>query len=71
MCRYEEVMMDPKEFAANVKGWLHGENAFLDDYVAWLGQRQPGPWPATLPMLDVMALWLDGNVDAMAHILQL
>lgn len=71
MCRYEEVMMDPKVFAANVKGWLHGENAFLDDYVAWLGQRQPGPWVDTLPMLDVMALWLDGNVDAMAHSLQL
>lgn len=71
MCRYEEAMMDPKQFAANVRGWLQNDNDFLNDYVNWLGLRQLAPMPATLQALDAMALWLDGNVDAMAHILQL
>ncbi len=77
MCRYEEVMMPPKEFAANVRGWVQNDNNFLDDYVAWLGQRQPGPWPAAVDLVGALDLWLtmrtwlDGNVDAMAHILPL
>lgn len=71
MCRYEEKMMDPKEFSRSVRGWIVGENDFLDDYVSWLGVRQVGPFPLTLPMFQTMDLWLEGSTDAMAQSMRL
>jgi hypothetical protein len=67
MCRYEEKMMDPKAFAGAVRGWIVGENGFLDEYVQWLGLRQVGPFPLDLSTFHVMDLWLEGSTDAMAQ----
>lgn len=76
LCFYEEVLMPPKEFAAQVRGWMAGENEFLDGYVGWLDQRAAGPWPATLDgaglavLWEAMGRWLSGDVDTMATVLK-
>jgi hypothetical protein len=76
LCYYEEVLMPPKEFAAQVRGWVAGESDFLDGYVGWLDQRAAGPWPAVLDAAGVaefwgtLERWLSGDVDAMATVLK-
>ena len=65
MCYYEEVMMDPKAFAANVRGWAAGDNEFLDGYSEWLGVRDATALlPLSLTMVQVLATWLTGMSDA-------
>jgi hypothetical protein len=77
LCRYEEVLMPPSDFARQARGWVAGENEFLDDYASWLGTRSFAPWPETLGLADALELvttmqtWLDGNVDAAAAVLKL
>jgi len=77
LCRWEEVMMPPGDFTKQVRGWVAGENDFLDDYSSWLGQRALTPIPDTLSVAGLMELatamnkWLDGNVDAMAAVMQI
>lgn len=76
LCYYEEVLMPKTAFAAQVRGWIAGENEFLDGYVSWLDQRAAGPWPAVLDAAGVaefwgtMERWLSGDVDAMATVLK-
>ena len=77
LCRWEEVLMPPGDFTKQVRGWVAGENDFLDDYSSWLGQRALTPIPDTLSVAGLMELatamdkWLDGNVDAMAAVMQI
>ena len=77
LCRWEEVLMPPSDFAKQMRGWVAGENDFLDDYSGWLGQRSFSPIPEPLSiaaaqeLFEAMQMWLDGNTDAMATVLKI
>jgi hypothetical protein len=66
MCHYKERLMPPTDFARQVRGWVEGNNQFLDEYSDWLGMRALAPIPDTLELMGVMELWLNNNIDAMA-----
>ena len=70
LCGKRHVMADRKQFVSDVRGWLRGENSYLDDYAEWTGNQQPTdqlPW--TLSLADSMELWLntarDGHAEAL------
>lgn len=51
--------MPVDEFRRQVRGWLNGENHFLDEYQTWLGGLDPVqllPW--TLSLADSLERWL-------------
>jgi hypothetical protein len=68
--------MPDGDFAKQMRGWVAGENDFLDDYSGWLGQRSFSPIPEPLgiaaaqELFEAMQMWLDGNTDAMATAIQ-
>ena len=69
--------MPVQDFARQVRGWVAGDNNFLDDYSTWLGTRSFFPVPdrfgltGALEMLNAMETWLSGDTDAMATVIQL
>lgn len=77
LCRWEEVLMPPKDFARQAGAWARGEGDFLDGYASWLGVRSLAPLPDTvdaagaLELLGMMKSWLEGDVDAMATVLKI
>lgn len=72
MCYYENVVMGSSQFAQQVKGWLKGENGFLDDYRDWLGTQRPTePFPWTMSLADSLELWLSQSQGAQAAALRL
>jgi hypothetical protein len=77
LCRWEEVLMPPGDFAKQAGAWARGESDFLDGYASWLGQRSFSPIPEPLSiaaaqeLFEAMQVWLDGNTDAMATVLKL
>lgn len=72
MCRYEEALMPKSDFANQIKGWLQGENTFLDDYATWLGTRQPTePLPTSLPLADLLEVWMTQGANTHAALLRL
>ena len=77
MCFYEEAMMSRGAFVAEVKGWLEGDNQFLDGYRDWLGMNSIGPLPTTVGLADALEMWMtmrtwaDNDVDAMAQVIEL
>lgn len=77
LCFYEEVLMPQKEFNAALRGWIAGENEFLDGYAAWLDQRAVGPWPAAMDaaglaeVWNALERWLNGDVDTAAAALMM
>ena len=74
MCRWGEVLMPVRDFAAQVGGWVRGENDFLDDYGSWLGVRSFAPLPDVLAVAgevtEAMQNWLDGDVDTAAQVMR-
>jgi len=62
MCYKQAVIMRAEDFRNQVRGWLNGENRFLDDYANWLEQSPIGPLP--LVLMETLQLWLEGNLDA-------
>ena len=76
LCRWEEVLMPPSDFAKQAGAWTRGESDFLDGYASWLGQRSFSPIPEPLSiaaaqeLFEAMQMWLDGNTDAMATVLK-
>ena len=67
LCRYEPALMPADDFRRSVRGWLAGENRFLDDYATWLGAPSPLtllPW--TMNLADSLELWLNTSRDAQA-----
>lgn len=76
LCRWEEVLMPPGDFTKQMRGWVAGENDFLDNYSSWLGQRSFSPIPEPLSiaaaqeLFEAMQMWLDGSTDAMATVLK-
>lgn len=65
LCRYEEVLMPVADFKEQAKGWLNGDNNFLDDYQQWLGTQQvTEPLPPQMPLADLLEAWLSlGSSD--------
>ena len=67
MCFYEEKLMERAEFGRQVREWMQGEGAFLDDYAAWLGLRNPvQALPYALPVAEVLEFWLSRSHAAEA-----
>ena len=72
LCYWENVVMGSSQFAQQVKGWLKGENGFLDDYRDWLGTQRPTElFPWTLSLADSLELWLSQRQGAQAAALRL
>jgi hypothetical protein len=71
MCYYINVLMPKPQFTTNVRGWLDGNNNFLDDYAAWLGTRQPTePLDWAMPIAESLELWLSVGQAAQAAALR-
>lgn len=76
LCRWEEVLMPRADFTKAAGAWVRGENDFLDGYATWLNTRTFATIPDYLTaagiaeLLEMMDVWLEGNVDAMATVLQ-
>ena len=67
MCFYEEKLMERAEFTRQVREWMQGEGAFLDDYAAWLGLRNPvQALPYALPVAELLEFWLSRSHAAEA-----
>lgn len=73
LCRWEEVLMPPSDFAKQAGAWARGEGDFLDGYASWLGWRSLAPVDADAAGLAEVAhmvdTWLEGDVDAGAAVL--
>jgi hypothetical protein len=72
MCRYENEVIGDADFANQVKGWVQGQNNYLDEYQGWLGSIQPTelmPWNMTIA--DSLELWLGMSGDGHAAVLRL
>lgn len=69
MCRQEAATMPRDRFLGNVRGWLNGENDFLDEYERWGGTTDLLPW--TMGLADTMMRWLEIAPDAHAEALGL
>ena len=67
MCRQEAAVMPRERFLGNVRGWLNGENDFLDEYERWGGTTDLLPW--TMNLADTLARWLEIAPDAHAEAL--
>jgi hypothetical protein len=67
MCRQEAATMPRDRFLGNVRGWVHGENDFLDDYERWGGTTDLLPW--TMGLADTLMRWLEIAPDAHAEAL--
>lgn len=69
MCRQEAATMPRDRFIDQARGWMRGENDFLDDYQAWGGTTDLLPW--TMGLADTLARWLEIAPDAHAEALGL
>ncbi|MGD9728841.1 MAG: hypothetical protein AB7V39_21015, partial [Nitrospiraceae bacterium] len=72
MCRYENEVIGDADFANQVKGWVQGENNYLDEYQGWLGSIQPTePMPWAMTIADSLELWMNMSGDGHAAALRL
>jgi predicted transcriptional regulator len=62
MCYKQAQVMKAEDFRNQVRGWMRGENNFLDEYEGWLGQ--PPTLPLPLILAETMQAWLENNLDA-------
>lgn len=60
-CWKQAVVMRADDFRNQVKGWMRGENNFLDEYGAWLSQTPTLPLP--LMLANTLQEWLESNLD--------
>lgn len=68
MCTQAAKVMPRDRFLGNVRGWMAGENDFLDDYARWSGAGVALlPW--TLSMAATLTRWLEIAPDAHAEAL--
>lgn len=65
MCYYKDALMTKSDFTQNVRGWLDGQNSFLDDYQAWMGLRNiTEVLPPAMQLADLMDAWVSlGSSD--------
>lgn len=71
MCFKEAVVMAAAAFRGQVRGWLAGENSFLDDYAEWSGVREPMGLDWAMPIAQSLELWLEMAADGHAEALGL
>lgn len=71
LCYYEAAVMPMDDFRRQVRGWLAGENAFLDQYEAWSGFEPTALLPWSLGLADALELWLGQGADGHAEVLGL
>lgn len=72
MCAEIYLTVDDATFASQVKGWLQGQNDYLNDYQNWLGVQQPTePMPWAMTIADSLELWLGIGADGHAAALRL
>jgi hypothetical protein len=60
MCGKLSVNMQTDDFINQVRGWMVGENDFLDDYSNWLGVADPASiidWG--LPLASALEIWTE------------
>lgn len=69
LCYYEAAVMKTDQFRGQVRGWLDGENDFLDRYEAWSGFSPTQLLPWSLGVADALELWLSQGADAHAEVL--
>lgn len=69
MCYYEAAVMKTDDFRNQVRGWLTGENDFLDRYETWSGFSPTQLLPWSLGVADALELWLSQGADAHAEVL--
>jgi hypothetical protein len=65
MCYYEAALMDANDFRRQVRGWVAGENGFLDGYRDWSGFDPLAQLPWSMGLADSLELWL--GQDAAGH----
>lgn len=71
MCYPEAAVMPIDDFRKRVRGWLAGDNAFLDQYQEWSGFEPTLQLPWSLSLADSLELWLNQNADGHAEALAL
>jgi len=52
--------MNTDDFINNVRGWMAGENDFLDEYSQWLGVADPTSiidW--AMPLAEALEVWTE------------
>lgn len=64
LCRKEAVTMPAADFRNQVRGWMRGENTFLDGYADWLGQTPTVN--LSFSLAQTFEDWLESNPDAHA-----
>ena len=64
MCRKEALVMRADDFRNQVRGWMRGENSFLDGYAQWLGQTPTVN--LSFDLAETFESWLESNPDAHA-----
>ena len=60
MCYKLSVNMNTDDFINNVRGWMAGENDFLDEYSQWLGVADPTSiidW--AMPLAEALEVWTE------------
>lgn len=64
MCYKQAQVMRADEFRNQVRGWMRGENSFLDGYAGWLGQTPTVN--LSFSLAQTFEDWLESNPDAHA-----
>lgn len=64
MCYKQAVTMPAGAFRDQVRGWMRGENDFLDGYASWLGQTPTVN--LSFGLAETFESWLESNPDAHA-----
>ena len=64
MCYKQALVMRADDFRNEVRGWMRGENTFLDGYADWLGHTPTVSLSFTLA--QTFADWLESNPDVHA-----
>lgn len=67
MCWYEAAVMPIDDFRKQVRGWLAGDNGFLDQYREWGGFDPLMQLPWSMGLADALELWLNQNADGHAE----
>lgn len=69
MCYKEAVLMPVDDFRRQVRGWLAGDNNFLDEYRDWSGFDPLAQLPWVMSLADALELWLGQDADGHAEAL--
>lgn len=71
LCFPEAAVMPIDDFRKQVRGWLVGQNSFLDEYQLWSGFAPTLQLPLSMGLADALELWLGKDADGHAEALGL